>query len=152
MSGPKRNADRFNTIGVAVIGICGAVMVYVTIVALQAFYMDDTSEIQTMADYGGQETAAHSHRADELRNITEPGANGASPGVPQSYRMRIDGDHGAMELVVNDAKKTPDHLVPLLPPAVKTTVKPIFSRGEPLDTPAAVPAPQPPPAPGGHAP
>lgn len=160
MSGPKRNADRFNTLGVVVIGICGAVMVYVTIVALQAFYMSDTSEIQTMADYGGQDNTARSRRADELRNITEAATNGAVPGVPQTYRIRIDGEGGAMELVVNEAKKTPNHLVPLLPPAVKTTVKPIFSRGQPLEAPAAaspvpaavaVPAPAAPTAPGGSA-
>ena len=63
MSGPKRNPDKLNTIGVVVVGICGAVMVYVTIVALQAFYMNDTSEIQTMADYGGQDTTAKAHKA-----------------------------------------------------------------------------------------
>lgn len=133
MSGPKRDADSFNTIGIVVIGICGVVMVYVTIVALQAFYVSDTSEIQTMADYGGQDTTARSRRADELRNITEAAANSAAPGTPQTYRIRIDGDHGAMELVANDAKNTPDHLVPLLPPAVKTTVKPVFSRGQVID-------------------
>lgn len=130
MSGPKRDADSFNTTGIVVIGICGVVMVYVTIVALQAFYVSDTSEIQTMADYGGQDTTARSRRADDLRNITEAAANSVAPGMPQTYRIRIDGDRGAMELVVNDAKKTPDHLVPLLPPAVKTTVKPMFSRGQ----------------------
>ena len=34
MSGPKRNPDKLNTIGVVVVGICGAVMVYVSIAAL----------------------------------------------------------------------------------------------------------------------
>lgn len=72
MSGPKRNPDSINTIGIVVVGICGAVMVYVSIVALQAFYMNDSSEIQTMADYGGQDTVAKSHKAEEMRNINEP--------------------------------------------------------------------------------
>jgi hypothetical protein len=72
MSGPKRNPDSINTIGIVVVGICGAVMVYVSIVALQAFYMNDTSELQTMQDYGGQDTVAKSHKAEEIRNITEP--------------------------------------------------------------------------------
>ena len=139
MSGPKRNPDSLNTIGVVVVGVCGAVMVYVTIVALQAFYMNDTSEIQTMADYGGQDVTAKSHKADEMRNIgPEAATNGAAPGTPQTYRIPID---DAIELVVRDAKGASaehpaDHLVPLLPPAVKVTVKPIFSRGQPLvDTP-----------------
>jgi hypothetical protein len=72
MSGPKRNPDSINTIGIVVVGICGAVMVYVSITALQAFYMNDTSELQTMQDYGGQDTVAKSHKAEEMRNITEP--------------------------------------------------------------------------------
>src|SRR3954466_3825625 len=105
MSGPKRNPDKLNTIGVVVVGVCGAVLVYVTIVALQAFYMNDTSEIQTMADYGGQDTTAKSHRADEMRNITEAATNGVAPGTPQTYRMRVDGPGGAMELVARDAAK-----------------------------------------------
>ncbi len=68
MSGPKRNPDKLNTIGVVVVGICGAVLVYVTIVALQAFYMNNTSELQTMADYGGQDLTAieMAHRASSL--------------------------------------------------------------------------------------
>ena len=68
MSGPKRNPDRLNTIGIVVVGLCGAVLVYVTIVALEAFYVNDTSEIQTMADYGGQDTtfSAISSRCEDI--------------------------------------------------------------------------------------
>ncbi len=139
MSGPKRNPDRLNTIGVVVVGICGAVLVYVTIVALEAFYVNDTSEVQTAADFGDQDVTAKSHKADEMRNITEAGTNGVSPGMPQTYRVKID---HAMELVVEDAKKDPSHLVPLLPPAQKATVLPIFGRAKALPTAApAAPAP-----------
>ena len=147
MSGPKRNPDKLNTIGVVVVGICGAVMVYVTITALEAFYMNDTSEIQTMADYGGQDQTARSHRASEMTNITEAATNGAAPGTPQTYRIPID---HAMELVAGEAKDHPDHLVPGLDRSAddritqtKATVKPIFGRGETLDTPAPAPAPAP---------
>jgi hypothetical protein len=107
MSGPKRNPDSLNTIGVVVVGICGAVMVYVSITALQAFYMNDTSELQTMADYGGQDTTAKSLKAEEISNITEP-----KMGTPS---ITID---KAMELIVRDAdaaqkaKQPANHLVP----------------------------------------
>ena len=89
MSGPKRNPDKLNTIGVVVVGICGAVLVYVTIVALQAFYMNNTSEIQTMADYGGQDMTAKGRRADEMRNITEAGKNAVGPGQEATFRIPI---------------------------------------------------------------
>src|SRR5258705_13025161 len=104
MSGPKRNPDRLNTIGIVVVGICGAVLVYVTIVALEAFYVNDTSEIQTMADYGGQDTGAKSLRTEQGNRIAEDGTNPrpAAPQVneappPQSYRHPI---HAPMKLAL----------------------------------------------------
>jgi len=128
MSGPKRNPDKLNTIGIVVVGVCSAVLVYVAIVALEAFYVNDTSEIQTMADYGGQDTTAKAHKASEMQNITEMGVkNGAN------YRISID---EAMKLVVRDAKADPAHLVPALPKADKPTIEPTFGRPKMLSTPA----------------
>ena len=75
MSGPKRNPDRLNTIGVVVVGICTAVLVYVTIVALEAFYVNDSSEIQSQQDYGGQDRDAIGHKADEIQHISDSGPN-----------------------------------------------------------------------------
>ena len=118
-----------NTIGVVVVGICGAVLVYVSIIALQAFYMNDTSELQTMADYGGQDTTAKSHKAEELRNITE-----AQIGTPS---IAID---KAMALIVRDAAKTPIDLIPALGPSTDPTEKPQPGRPEMLLSPAAAPA------------
>lgn len=118
MSGPKRNADRLNTIGVVVVGICGAVLVYVTIVALQAFYVNDTSEIQTMADYGGQDTNVRSLRTEQVNRIGEYGTNprpqapkANEAARPQTYRVPID---VAMKRVVEDAREDPGTLVPAL--------------------------------------
>lgn len=123
MSGPKRNPDKLNTIGVVVVGICGAVLVYVTITALQAFYMNDTSEIITMKDYGGQDTIAKGDKADELRNISEPASN---PGGAGTFTIKIE---DAMKLVVEDAKKDPSHLTgSKLPPSTKESIPPIPGR------------------------
>jgi hypothetical protein len=145
MSGPKRNPDRLNTIGVVVVGICGAVLVYVTIVALEAFYVNDTSEIQTMADYGGQDTAAKSLRTDQLSQINGYGTNSrpAAPKAgeaqrPQTYRVPID---VAMKRVVEDAKADPGALVPTLGRSEKATVLPIFGRPKSIPAPAAPAAP-----------
>src|SRR6266567_4129818 len=130
MSGPKRNPDRLNTIGVVVVGLCGAVLVYVTIVALEAFYVNDTSEIQTMADYGGQDTGARSLRTEQLNRISEYGTN-ARPAAPkanelarsQTYRVPVE---VAIKLVVEGAKAHPDALIPALGPSDKSTALPIF--------------------------
>lgn len=140
MSGPKRNPDKLNTIGVAVVGICGAVLIYVSVVALQAFYMKDTSEIQTMADYGGNDKAAQSIKTSQIHNITDTARNAATPGKPETYRINID---DAMRIVVEQAKVDPSTLVPSQGRADKPTMKPIYGRGQPLSTPAPTPAPAP---------
>ncbi|MDB4961354.1 MAG: hypothetical protein JWP01_1353 [Myxococcales bacterium] len=134
MSGPKRNPDQLNTIGVVVVGICGAVLVYVSIVALQAFYLNDTSEIQTMADYGGNDVNVRSIKTSQLNNIGDYGSNPAAPGKSASYRVPID---LAMKKVVEAAKVDPAALVPGVR-SDKATVQPIFGR----PTPAAAPAGQ----------
>ncbi|MGE0870959.1 MAG: hypothetical protein AB7P03_20510 [Kofleriaceae bacterium] len=134
--GPKRNPDKLNTVGVVVIGICSAVLVYVAIVALQAFYMDDTSELQTMADYGGNDTTVRDLRAKQRGVIEHYGANpkpaDPKPGEqpkPQTYRIPID---LAMKAVVISAKSDPSMLIPSYGKSDKATVQPIFGRPKPL--------------------
>ncbi len=139
MSGPKRNPDRLNTIGVVVVGICAAVLVYVSIVALQAFYMNDSSEVQTMADYGGNDTTAKSVRTEQVHHITEYGSNPVDPksNKPATFRIPID---VAMKQVVNEAKVDPANLVPTQGRSDKATVQPVFGRPK-LIAPPAAPAP-----------
>jgi hypothetical protein len=92
MSGPKRAPDKLNTIGVVVVGICGAVLVYVTILALQAFYVGDTSEIQTMADYGGQDKPAKNARASQSLSLTAPSQPNPRPAnTPQTFHVPLQG-------------------------------------------------------------
>jgi len=129
MSGPKRNPDKINTLGIVVVGICSAVLVYVAIVALQAYYANDTSEIQTMRDYGGQDTSAKTHKAAEMQNITEKGGKSGA-----NYKISID---EAMKDVARDAKTDPAHLIPALPKSDKPTIEPVFGRPKTLSAPAA---------------
>ena len=150
MSGPKRNPDRLNTIGIVVVGICGAVLVYVTIVALEAFYVNDTSEIQTQADYGGQDVSTKSLRADQLSRINEYATNpkpappkASEAPKPQTYRIPID---VAMQRVAKEAKTDPSSLVPQVGRSDKSTVLPIFGRPKIIPPPPAAPPPAAPPA------
>lgn len=155
MSGPKRTADKLNTIGIVVVGICSAVLVYVTIVALQAFYMDDTSEIQMMADYGGQDTVSKAIKAEQTGNITRsttPNAPPKSATDVQTYRIPIS---VAMQKVVDDARKDASMLIPAYGPTKCRTVLPDFGRpktddkppcaawGQPDNAPAPAPTPTP---------
>lgn len=130
MSGPKRNPDKLNTIGIVVVGICGAVLVYVTIVALQAFYMNDTSDLQNTADYGGQDTGVKALRAEQMRNITDFGMNQTG-----TYHMPID---QAMQLVVRAAQGSDALYVPVGGSAICGTSLPIPGRGHPNLVPGTI--------------
>jgi hypothetical protein len=144
MSGPQRNPDKLNTIGVVVVGICGAVLVYVSIVALQAFYMNDSSEVQTMADYGGQDTAYQSLRATQINTIEDCGPNQRpEAGKQQTYRIPIK---YAIKLVADAAKLDPSNLVPTQGHSDKPTVLPVFGRPKVAPKPATGDAPPPNPA------
>jgi hypothetical protein len=136
MSGPKRNPDRLNTIGIVVVGICGAVLVYVSITALQAFYMNDSSEIQTMADYGGNDTVAKSLRSAQIHGITDVGSNPVDPKRPATYHIDIK---DAMKLTIDAAKVDPANLVPTVGRSDKATVQPIYGRPKPLAIEPATP-------------
>jgi hypothetical protein len=54
MSGAPRNSDKLNTLAIATVGVCASALVYVSIALLQAYYVNDSAGITTMADYGGQ--------------------------------------------------------------------------------------------------
>lgn len=140
--GTKRNSDKLNTIGIVVVGICGAALVHVSITLLQAFYMNDSSDVQTMADYGGQDTAFQRTRADELTNITQcvNQMGGTAGGGNSTHKIPIE---VAMRLVVEDAGRDTSMLVPQLGRADKATIKAKFDRPEPLAAPPAAPAPDP---------
>jgi hypothetical protein len=141
MSGAKRNPDKLNTIGVVVIGVCGAVLVYVTIVALQAFYMDDTAELQTTADYGGQEDAVRTIRSTQRATLDRAQPNPTQANMSQTWRIPID---TAMVKVVESARdaKTAAQPVPQLGyHATKATAQPVFGRPRQLDAQPSQPRP-----------
>jgi hypothetical protein len=142
MSGPKRNEDKLNTIGVVVVGICGAVLVYVTIVALQAFYAGDTSEVQTMADYGGQDKHAREARVAQLGNLNAPTKANPGGGAHQTYSvpLAISMKHVAEALKADP--KSAGHLVPGIGPSNKPSTKALFGRAPALGAPTpATPPP-----------
>jgi hypothetical protein len=137
MEGPKRNDDKLNTIGIVAIGICGAVFVYVSVVLLQAFYMGETASVETAADFGGQGNTYKTLRAAQQTFVTEVGRNAGGPDQPQTYRIPVD---HAMQIVVDEAKRDPSNLVPVVGKSNTPTIKAVFGRPQPLAT-APAPAP-----------
>src|SRR5689334_25030576 len=132
----KRNPDRLNMIGVVVVGICGAVLVYVSIALLQAFYMNDTSQVETQAAYGGQDSTVKLIRDTQKLNIDPP--QGIKNPSGDTFSIKID---KAIDLVVADAQKDPTALVPSQGKSDRPTIQPVFGRPKPLDEPKPAPAP-----------
>ncbi len=141
MSGAPRNSDKLNSLAIVTVGVCASALVYVSVILLQAYYSNDTAQIQTMADYGGQETSALSLKSAQMNNISEYVNKMGTPDNPKSsHQVPIA---LAMELVAADAKKDASNLAPGIDPASKKpTVAPIFGRPKPLGTlPPGAPAP-----------
>jgi hypothetical protein len=133
----KRNADRLNMIGVVVVGICGAVLTYVSIALLQAFYMDDTEQVESAKDYQGQDSMARDLRARQTAILKPAQGTRSAAGT---FTIPIE---RGMELVVADFAKDPAMLVPTQGASDKPTVQPIFGRPKLLGQGGAAPAPAP---------
>jgi hypothetical protein len=132
----KRNPDRMNMIGVVVVGICGAVLVYVSIALLQAYYITDTAAVETMADYGGQDLTHRGIKSQQVGNI-DPTQGVRNPGA-DTYSIKID---RAIDLVVEEAKTDASNLVPSQGKSTKPTVQPVYGRPKALDEVKPAPAP-----------
>jgi hypothetical protein len=98
----------------------------VTIVALQAFYADDTNDLQTQQDYGGQDAKIKAIRADQQRNINE---SGLQPGG-KTYRIPVT---VAIDKVIASNEVDPATLVPMLGKSDVPTICPEFGRPKKLD-------------------
>lgn len=124
MSGTgKRGTDKLNVIAVVVVGLCGAILTYVSIVALEAYYMNETSAIER--------TKAH-EAPNSLRNR-----------IADLQKINLDGTRegsisieNAKKLVIADAQRDPANLIPGKP-SVKPTV--VAEYGRPANLAAAPP-------------
>lgn len=130
MSGTgKRGADKLNIVGVVTVGICGAILTYVSIVLLEAYYMSDTAQIEQQVAFESPQSLRNTVRAANLGNLS-----GETEGT-----ISID---RAMALVVEDAARDPSNLVPAVGPSRTPTVVAMYGRAPNLPADAA-PAPAP---------
>jgi hypothetical protein len=145
MDSPKKNPDKINTIGIVTVGAVGSALVYLSIVFLQSFYVDETSQPDNVAAFGTQETQRASLKAGQIGNLSDVRPTWNTPDGKHAIAIPIE---AAKALVVRDARVDPANLVPHVRRSEKPTAKPIF--GRPIALPAApVPPVEPPPiAPG----
>jgi hypothetical protein len=128
----KRSSDKLNIIGIVTVGICGAVLTYVSIILLEAFYMGETSQIERQRAFESPSSLRETVRAAHLTNL-----DGQREGT-----IAID---RAIELVIADGQRDPSSLVPAVGPSRTPTLEARY--GRPSALPGA-PADAPPPADG----
>jgi len=132
-AGAHKQEDKLNNVTIIAVGICGAVLVYVAIVALQAYHAYDTAATDAKATYGEQRAFYATVRAKEELVI-------AGTGDAETFKMPIE---AAMKLVVSDAKVDPANLVPSVGRSDVPTILPEFGRPQdlpPLAASAVAPA------------
>jgi hypothetical protein len=145
MDSPKKNPDTLNTIGIVTVGAVGSALVYLSIVGLQAFYVDETSQPDTLAAFGDQDKARASLKAGQVGNLTESRRMWTTDDGKQIVSVPIE---AAKALVVREARVDPGNLVPAVRRSDKATMRPIFGRPIALPPPPVAPVEPPPVAPG----
>ncbi|MBZ0235554.1 MAG: hypothetical protein K8M05_24705, partial [Deltaproteobacteria bacterium] len=143
--GPKKNPDdKLNTIGIVTVGAVGAALVYLSIVGLQAFYVDETAVVDEIRHFGDQDKTRSSLKAEQMGRITtDLTRKGMSADGKPIIAIPID---KAKALVVEGARSDAANLVPMIGRSEASTIQPIF--GRPVALPPPPPDAVPPPADG----
>lgn len=140
MEGAKRNPDKLNTIAIVTVGLTGSALVYLSIIAIQAWYLNESSAVDQVAQFGKQGEVRKSLKAEQVGKITEPRIGvELKPSKLQLYTIPID---VAKDLIIRDAKLDPANLVPAIARSEQPTIQPAFGR------PKALPPAPPPVEPG----
>jgi hypothetical protein len=135
MDGAKKAEDKLNTVGIVTVGICGAVLVYVSIVLLQAFYMNETSAVSQITDNYGAQDELRTLRSDQVTSLAEyrRGATPSTATIPVQQAMN------AIVAKINGGNSV--NLVPGIGTSDKPTVPAVFGHADPTLVPAAPAAP-----------
>jgi hypothetical protein len=147
-SGEKKNSDKLNMVGIATVGFAGSAVVYLSIIGIQALYLNETSSVNEVAQFGKQGEVKNTLKAEQLGKISgatnEVRTGSKAPNGTQLYSIPID---AAMKLVVRDAANDPANLVPAISRSEFATIKPAFGRPQTLATPQPLGHSAPPPPP-----
>lgn len=137
MEGAKKNPDRMNTIAIVTVGLTGAVLVYLSIIGIEAWYLNESSAVDHVAKFGKQAETRKTLKAEQVGKITEPRLGVVyGPNNVQLYTTPID---TAKELILRDVKVDPANLVPVIGKSEKATIEPWFGRPKPLTAPPTPP-------------
>ncbi|MBK9071214.1 MAG: hypothetical protein IPL79_09475 [Myxococcales bacterium] len=137
-AGAHKQEDKLNNVTIVAVGICGAVLVYVSIVALQAFHAHDTASADKQALYGGQRAFYDTVRAQQEAPLASYNRKPGAAGAPDVFQIPVT---EAMKLVATEAAVDASNLVPSVGRSDVATVQTVYGRPQPLTAAALVAAP-----------
>jgi len=138
MSGPARNEDKVNTFAIVVVGLVSAIVVWASVVLLQAYYQNTAGAAEEERQAVGQNDTVRSLRAEQRASLAEARYVTDAAGA----RMASIPLEAAKAKVLADAQKQAPSLVPRVAahnvpsiPAMPGKPKPLAA--PPVDAPAA---------------
>ncbi len=146
---PRKATDRVNTFGVVLIGMVAAVLLWVSVIALQAYYYSTAGKMETERGSAGKSREVRDLKAEQRAYLQEGKYVDPKKGI---VTIPID---DAMKLVVRDGKAGAPSLVPAIGAHDQPTVPAVSGRPPDNVQPPGGAAPAPggaAPAPGGAAP
>lgn len=130
---PHKAEDQVNTFGIVMIGVVSAVLLWVSIVALQAYYQSTAGPLEAAREAEGKAAELRALTAQQRAALQQTEYADAAEGSLR--RLPID---LAMKAVVRDSLAGAPSLVPAVGPHDTPTVAPVF--GKPVEGEAAGPA------------
>src|SRR5687767_10863715 len=129
---PKKAQDRVNTFGVVMIGVVSAVLLWVSVVALQAYYNNTAGAVETERGSSGKSMEVRTLKSKQQEYLLEGKYVDARKGI---VTIPIE---EAKRLVLRDAKANAASLVPAVGAHDQPTVPAVSGRPpDNLPTPAA---------------
>jgi hypothetical protein len=122
MESPKKQPDYVNTLGVVVVGLAGALLVYISFVGLQAYYYAQTSVLEAERDAEGKSAELRTLLAEqesELKGYRRLDAAKNTVTLPIDVAMRR-----VVEVAAEDRRAT---LVPVVGAHDTPTVQPVVA-------------------------
>jgi hypothetical protein len=128
---PKKSEDKVNVFGVVMIGFVTSILLWVSVVALQAYYNNTAGALESDRSASGKGREMRDLKAKQLAEMMDSKFVDPKKGV---VTIPID---EAMRLVVRDAKQGARSLVPAVGPHDTPTVPAVSGR-----PPDVMPAPE----------
>ena len=130
---PRKAQDRINTFGVVLIGVVATVLLWVSVVALQAYYYSTAGEVESQRASAGKSREARDLKAQQRADLQDSKYIDPKKGI---VTIPLD---DAMKLVLQDAKTGARSLVPAIGAHDQPTIPAVS--GRPPDNVATTAAP-----------